>query len=233
MLYFIIRLYRWIRFRHGHGVHSPFAFTFINDVVEEKSIFYAYKDIADKLILRRRIGQQFPNRNLKNNLLFYRISQFYDAKIVFMLGCETESSFLYFHQGSKITNCIYFDADSKKVDLVISLSEGERNVKLVDETFENIFTSFLSEIEAVGEPEIIYIHQSIPIDIKQKVLNACSKFRNEQTIVILDSISSSNQKSLWVTSIRNERVNVSFDLVNLGVLVFNLKLQKQNYKLYF
>ncbi|MFZ4456479.1 MAG: hypothetical protein ACOYOT_09685 [Bacteroidales bacterium] len=233
MLVLLIRLYRWIRFRHGHGVHSPFAFAFINDVVEEKSIFYAYKEIADKLILRRRVGQKFPNLNLKNNLLFYRISQFYDVKRVVIIGCETESTVLYFHRCSKITNCIYFDADSKKIDSVISLSEGERNIKVVEVPFENIITSFQTEIEAVGEPEIIYLHQSIPIDIKQKVLDACSNFRNEQTIVVLDSITSSVQKSFWLCSIRSKTVNVSFDLVKMGVLVYNLKLQKQNYKLYF
>lgn len=39
------RALRWLRrFRHrrGYGIHSPFAFTFVTDVVYERSAYYAY-----------------------------------------------------------------------------------------------------------------------------------------------------------------------------------------------
>lgn len=40
---------RRIRYRKGYGVHSPFAYAFLRDVVYETSHYYAYADIEKHL----------------------------------------------------------------------------------------------------------------------------------------------------------------------------------------
>ena len=45
------RPFIWLRrFRHrrGYGVHSPFAFDFITDVVYERTAYYKYKDLRER-----------------------------------------------------------------------------------------------------------------------------------------------------------------------------------------
>lgn len=51
----------WLaRFRHrkGYGVHSPFAFRFITDVIYERHPFYAYKELDKALPFSKRFRQR-------------------------------------------------------------------------------------------------------------------------------------------------------------------------------
>lgn len=51
----------WLaRFRHrkGYGVHSPFAFRFITDVICERSPYYAYRELDRQLPLSKRLRQR-------------------------------------------------------------------------------------------------------------------------------------------------------------------------------
>lgn len=51
----------WLaRFRHrkGYGVHSPFAFRFITDVIYERHPFYAYKELDRALPFPKRFRQR-------------------------------------------------------------------------------------------------------------------------------------------------------------------------------
>lgn len=46
------------RQRRGYGVHSPFAFRFITDVIYERSAFYAYGELDPRLPLGMRLRQR-------------------------------------------------------------------------------------------------------------------------------------------------------------------------------
>lgn len=51
----------WLaRFRHrrGYGVHSPFAFRFITDVIYESHPYYAYRELDSRLPLPMRLRQR-------------------------------------------------------------------------------------------------------------------------------------------------------------------------------
>ena len=51
----------WLaRFRHrkGYGVHSPFAFRFITDVIYERHPYYAYKELDEALPFWKRFRQR-------------------------------------------------------------------------------------------------------------------------------------------------------------------------------
>lgn len=57
----ISNLFVWLaRFRHrkGYGVHSPFAFRFITDVIYERSPYYAYSELDKALPLAMRLRRR-------------------------------------------------------------------------------------------------------------------------------------------------------------------------------
>ena len=66
--YFCVRIMQkvtnplvWLaRFRHrcGYGVHSPFAFRFITDVIYERHPYYAYRELDQRLPLPMRLRQR-------------------------------------------------------------------------------------------------------------------------------------------------------------------------------
>lgn len=46
------------RYRKGYGVHSPFAFRFITDVIYERHPFYAYRELDGSLPLGMRLRRR-------------------------------------------------------------------------------------------------------------------------------------------------------------------------------
>lgn len=67
-----------IRHRCGYGVHSPFAFRFITDVVYETARFYAYDELDPQLSF----GQRFRVRRLLH--LFLRIVNHLQPSVIYL-----------------------------------------------------------------------------------------------------------------------------------------------------
>ena len=64
---------RRIRHRNGYGVHSPFAFNFIKQVLEEHDAYYAYSVMDSRL----RWWQRFRYR--RHQHLLFRLHNFWTA----------------------------------------------------------------------------------------------------------------------------------------------------------
>lgn len=71
----LVWLYR-IRHRCGYGVHSPFAFRFITEVIYEKTPFYSYDELDAQLTLMQRM------RIRKGLHLLFRISNYKQPNVI-------------------------------------------------------------------------------------------------------------------------------------------------------
>lgn len=95
----------WLsRFRHrcGYGVHSPFAFRFITEVIYEQAAYYAYEELDRNLPYR----DWFRVRKILHLLL--RISNRRQPDVIV---CLTSAAYVaqYLQAGcrkTKITNCL-------------------------------------------------------------------------------------------------------------------------------
>lgn len=67
-----------IRHRCGYGVHSPFAFNFLVDVVYERSTYYAYKELDSNLLF----WQRFRIRQCLH--LLFRIANYRQPRIAYV-----------------------------------------------------------------------------------------------------------------------------------------------------
>ena len=230
----IIRLYRWARFRHGHGVHSPFAFSFINDIVEEQYAYYGYKEIAHKIKMRTQPSLRMGRYRLKENLFLYRLSLKFNPSSIILLGCDSFFTLLYLQAEKKTIHCTLIESDSSKISSALHLIDYEKNIRLLDVEKNLIINTFKLEISKKGVPQIVYIHQSLSMVDKQKATDLCCSFRQDETVVIVDGINKDTaMKQFWQKTISIPSISVSFDLLDLGILVINPKLKKQNYKLFF
>lgn len=87
----IKRPFIWLsRFRHrcGYGVHSPFAFNLITDVIYEKRAYYAYIDLKNRV--RQAEGEGVPVKTgSKVNKLLFRLVNRMQPQTVIELGHRT------------------------------------------------------------------------------------------------------------------------------------------------
>ncbi|GAE22340.1 hypothetical protein JCM10003_1921 [Bacteroides pyogenes JCM 10003] len=79
------RPFIWLsRFRHrcGYGVHSPFAFGLITDVVYERRPYYAYANLESEEKERRRKEGRIKGHVKVNRLLFRLVNRIQPGTIV-------------------------------------------------------------------------------------------------------------------------------------------------------
>ena len=97
LLYYLKRPLIWLsrfRYRCGYGVHSPFAFSLITDVIYEKMPYYAY-DLL-KAEQKKRITTQGWEKGIPriNRLLFRLVNKVQPATII-EVGQPSAASYIY------------------------------------------------------------------------------------------------------------------------------------------
>lgn len=130
----------WLaRFRHrrGYGVHSPFAFRFITDVIYERTPFYAYKEL-DKALpfskrFRHRKGLHLLLR-LANHLQPETIVLPKDAwleKRYLQSGCKSASILCQWPIG-EVSMCLLREPSDETLNHL-----GEQSVLLLDDLHQH------------------------------------------------------------------------------------------------
>lgn len=107
----------WLfRFRHrcGYGVHSPYAFRFITDVIYEKTPYYAYAELDKKL----RKKDKFRVRKILHLLL--RTTNWRQPAVITCLTTSKDVS-------------RYIAAGCKKAKVTGSIPEGQIDMCWLDE----------------------------------------------------------------------------------------------------
>ena len=108
-----------IRHRCGYGVHSPFAFKFLVNVLYEKSPYYAYEELDKGLTLKDR----FRVRKILHLLL--RISNWRQPDVILCLANKPEV-------------VRYLEAGRKKARITDSIPEGKVDLCCLDEPNEDV-----------------------------------------------------------------------------------------------
>lgn len=228
-------LYRWVRFRHGFGVHSPYAFSFINNVIEEKSQYYGYEDIVTKIAqhkIRPDFTKKYPRKYYQ---LLFRISHFFKPKRIILLGHESGECLLYLKSTLADVSCILIETDKGRLEATECMLQQECNVTLLQS--ESIHLPAIVErlMKEPGQNDIFYFHASIDLKTKQKAIQCCLERKSQIPLMfIIDYIEGdADAEEFWSWVKAKEEISITFDLMRLGVAVYHPKLKKQDYKLAF
>lgn len=210
-----------IRHHKGHGVHSPFVFSFINRVIEEKTPYYAYNDIKEYL-------ENFPYLILpdnKVNKFSFRLVNYFNPKKILELGAGNGINTLYITSASSDACCLSVELNSNESSQARDLyKEWGRNITQSSEEFP-----ILDDI-----PDCIFINlRNYRVDHFRLIEYLLSKVK-PNTFVFIDGIrTNKSRQMLWKELIQNQKVIVSMDLFEVGILFFDEKYFKRNYKLSF
>jgi predicted O-methyltransferase YrrM len=235
-----IKLYRKLRYRKGYGVHSPFVYSFITKVIEEKASFYAFDEIeklrkemiAGRNPLSRLTLKETQHRNY--GALLFRIVNFFKCRTVLQIGGSSGIMSLYLAMASpRNCRCYVLERRSGLLDRVkifagiqtlngLHFMEGDylENLKSLSATLPQIDLLFIND-------------SSICPDVEQPVASLDSLIHARTILVINDIIKDSRMRALWQKIKRHSRTRVCIDLYALGIVFFDDKLPKKHYKTYF
>ncbi len=231
-------LYRKLRHRKGHGVHSPFVYNLITKVIEEKTPYYAFdkiKNVTQESNERKSANNRFfakKNREHRYGTLLFRLINFFKCNVVLEIGSPEEAIGLYMASANSECKCIVLDEDKYLCSRIKELAD-----KADLKNLQTKCGSYSEKIHEVFEEEekidLIFInipeHDNCPDILSKSISNA-----GENCIFVLNGIRKNQRmKKLWDNVTQNSQITISIDLYTSGIFFLRKNIYKQHYKTYF
>lgn len=192
------------RYRCGYGVHSPFAFDLITRVIYERTPYYAYKTLAAEQKKQSAFrGRGWVRESKKVNRLLFRLVNLIQPSTIIDAGTLSASS-------------LYLQAGKQGADYlpVTELSE-----------------LFLEQDVPV---DFLYLHDFRRPEFVEHVFNVCASRTTGRSVFVVEGICyNKSMKALWQHMQADDRVGITFDLYDLGILFFDKTKIKQHYTVNF
>jgi predicted O-methyltransferase YrrM len=235
-----IKLYRKLRYRKGYGVHSPFVYSLITKVIEEKAAFYAFDEIEK--LRQEMVSPAHPLSDLtvretqsrNYGALLFRIVNFYKCRQILQIGSSTGIMSLYLAMASPKQCCCHaLEERSGLLDTAQAFSRAHHLEKL--DFREGDYGSELKRLQVSGfQADLIFINGLYNFLETENILSLCLPFLHKKTILIIDNIvKNKNRRDLWKKIKSHPQVRSSIDLCALGIAFFDDNLPKKQYKAYF
>jgi predicted O-methyltransferase YrrM len=243
----------------GHGMHSPFVFDFIINVLNDDRSFYSYTKIEE-------LRKQLQNNNTvltvddfgagsvvsktktrtiseiaksalkpkKFGQLLFRIVNYYQPKSIVELGTSLGITTSYLATANT-GSCITTMEGASEIAAVAAnnfAAQGLKNIELVLGNFDENLNTVLDNI---GQVDLAFVDGN---HRKQPTLNyfeSLLKHSHQNTILIFDDVHwSAEMEAAWQTIKADKRVTCTIDLFFIG-LVFLRKdfLEKQDFVIRF
>lgn len=215
------RLLYKVRHHRGHGIHSPFVFNFITKVIEEKTQYHAYEDV-------RNYVNRFPDfsfRENKTHRLLLKIVNYFKVKTILELGSGSGINTLYMTVTASDIECLSVELSPVKY---------EKAQQLYNEWYRNVLQS-KEQFPIINEKkDCIFVDlRNYKVPHNELVIYLLSLVHKD-SIIIIDGIRTNRKlQTLWKMLVQQDEVIVSLDLFHLGILFFDKKYYKRNYKLSF
>lgn len=197
------RYWNWCRrFRHrcGYGVHSPTDFFLITSVVYEKGVYYAYQKLEGK-----HFSAFLPHYRKKVNRLLFRLVNHIKPHSLIEVGVGNGSSISYMR----------------------AARAGMQSYTIKGREKEKTLAKLEQDIRVIGEIGLLHIgHTPFYREVFEQVL----PFVNDKSCFIIGDIYQTKEKKMWWKHLQeDERVRITFDLYDIGLVFFDRKRSKQNY----
>lgn len=243
----------WLKAENGrgHGVHSPFVFTFIKNVLNQKEISpIAFAIEARRKQLKRNnqkiqvwdrgagsrqtahsersIGEiaKFALKPKKYSQLLHKIVAYYQPSQILEMGTSLGITTCYLAAGNVNAKIVTLEGAPNVAKIAKETFDavGFKHIELIDGDFNDTLNAYLNNIEKVGLAYVDGNHRYEPTIQYFKKLVEKSE---EKTILIFDDIHwSAEMEKAWEEIKLHASVTLTIDLFFIG-FVFVRKAQKE------
>lgn len=200
---FARRIWNWCRrFRHrcGYGVHSPSDFFLITSVIYEKLPYYAYDSLKASPASRA-----LPYYREKVNRLLFRLVNYFRPEVLVEVGTGNGDAFRYM-QAARISM---------------------EAVSLGGTDWNEVHCQLKKELLRMKRVDFLHIAHT---PYYKEVFEMAFPYLNERSIVVIGDIYASKEREDWWKRFTvDERVRLTFDLYDIGLMFFDTKRYKQNF----
>ncbi|MDO4511091.1 MAG: hypothetical protein Q4B68_04645 [Bacteroidales bacterium] len=236
-----LRRYRTAWSRHhrsgGFGIHSPFAFYFVQRVLGEKCPYYAYAHIE---LLRIRLKDQAGRRwrgqhiiSLKMAKMLFRIANYFNPARMLIIGerhaVATASVMAVSSKSRVVLHAPEWEADEL---LRTTLQPHEGRIHVSSDLSECL-KAYSSQISPQEKPFVL-IHELCDEMELEAVKSAIFPIIERQGVVIMRNLHNSTlMASLWEQCMAHAQHGQTYTNEKSGIIVANPKLQREHFFLWF
>lgn len=245
--------------RNGHGIHSPFLFAFLQEVVYSKIPENSFLTAIKRLKMKVTESKEFVivddlgagSNRLRNSersiskiagissishkygRLLHKTVRYFKPEIIIELGTCLGFGSMYMASGYEWAKVITIEGSEALVKKSLenfSLIDQD-NITVIHGSFDEVLPSILQKNKGFNLIFIDGNHQ------KTEVLGyfkMCLPYITSDSIIIVDDIRwSMGMLEAWREICKESHVTLSIDLFRMGIVFFNSKLKKQHFKIYY
>lgn len=247
----------------GHGIHSPFVFSFIKEVLNDREPYACYPQIEvlrrvllndDRVIQvedfgagsrvnptnERKIADIASSalKSKKFGRLLFRMAHRYQPKTILELGTCFGVTTAYLANGNKNAEVLTMEGAAAIADVARhNFSElSLLNIDLIQGNFDDTLPLLLEQLNAAGKSlDFVFIDGNHRQEPTLRYFNAMLPLLNEDSVVIFDDIHwSQEMEDAWHAIQRDPRVTLSLDLFFIGIVFFRPENKiKQHFSIRF
>jgi predicted O-methyltransferase YrrM len=240
------------RYRNGHGIHSPYIFEFVNQVVFNRSKISVPDNISVLHRVMRKDCTMIPEENekksrsissfvkkssvsVKYGSLLYRIAQWFQPESALELGTGLGISAIYLASGASDATLFTIEGSKMRAMFagqVIKRSELS-NVQVINGDIDQEMDKILREGKIKGR-NLAFVDGNHHYDPSLKYIRKLIDAAGEEGVIIMDDIYwSKGMQRAWRKVIEWPEVRVSIDLFHMGILVLRKDMAKEHLKIKF
>jgi hypothetical protein len=229
------------RHRKGHGIHSPFLFRLITQVIENTGYFSAYpvlkaadenvQNMIDILDVEAFKQKEWSNKKLK---WIHKLPSRYDRLLFRLVNDFKPERIAFYGSTFGVTLMALALADSRKVVKAQVENDHFRSFcrRLIDVyEVENIEITETGKLIAA---DFVVIQNPLDPDNCGRILSAVLERQAFQGLVIVCGIHTSPEmEEVWDSYKSNPAIRVTIDLFEIGLFICKNELQKEEFMLRF
>ena len=241
----LIQIYRKLFCRKGFGVHSPFVYDLITNVIEEKSDFYAFSDIsiAQLQLLQNEHVIQYGRKRIavkealkrfgittKEGKFLFRLTNHYKPHTILSIGSSMGLAPLCLTRYNATVQCIILEYEQDIAEIAKQILNKEKNTALNIKigAYHELLPESIVQLQRI---DCVFIGKDVGVNDWDTVFEQCEPFIHDSTFFVLAGIRSSTDKqNYWMQYRQHPKVTVAIDLFDLGLLFFQPKLHRAVYK---
>lgn len=201
------RIWNWckrVKHRSGFGVQSPTDYFFIRNVIYEKSPYYAYAELA-----KRKFDYYLPHYRTKIDRLLFRMANYFQPQTIIEVGLDNGEALTYMKSAKPSAHTIPIRSRNR-----------EKTLKLLD--------NGLATLETLG---CLHIART---EFFREVFEKAAPYLNSDSYVVIADIHKDKERLIWWKElIEDNRTVITYDLYDIGIILFTEKRHKECYTVNF